>query len=208
MMVKKAIKSVKKVTKGDARAVEKRAIPSKPEDSTLKDAKNVKSVQATTLTDKLLKAAKAAGIAYKPIPRGRRYTKENPGPKRLSAVEEFAKIFGEENITLLRHKVMERALEGDQFSTQFVLERMYPRQKAERFMRKSISDFITIAKLEDYETNIAMINEGMATGEIDLDDGELIINCLTKGKDFKASKMLDELEDRRQVLESMAPARK
>lgn len=213
-MVKKATKPIKKVTKSGSNnrnPAGTKGIP--PQAKSPKAQVRPKKITPSLVANKIIGAAKNAGVAHDPgtAPFVNPNVKIKPSPegqRRVSAVTAFIEVFGIDNICKLREKVMEQALAGDWNSQQFILERIHYKYKPEHFMRQSIYDFITISKLEDYETNIAHIIELSAKGEIDLDDGELLVSMLTKGKDFKAARMLDELEERRGILESMAPARK
>jgi len=116
--------------------------------------------------------------------------------KHLSTLEKSISMWGWNNIANLCTIIMEKALEGDMEAAKIILNRTLPIQKPDRKLRTSINNFIKIGVLQDYEKNIAMVSEKMARGELDLEDGQILIDVLVKGKEFKSSLMIDDMESK------------
>lgn len=198
-MVKKVVKPAKKIVKRVAKAC------SVPPD-VKKEINRVKCPDAY-LAEKILNAAKDAGLTKKPH-QPKAFTKENPGPKRLSRRDEVMQIIGIDRMTRIVDVIAEKAEAGDEHAYSLLYTHLYPKGKPDRHISRTLDEFIAINSLQDYQSNIDMIVKMAAQGELDLDDSELMMRLLVQGKEFRSTAMLTDFEDRLKILNAMAPARK
>lgn len=201
-MVKKVVKPAKKIVKRVTRAC---SIPPDVRKQTNKI--DQAKYPAAFLADKIINAAKDAGLAKKPH-QPKAFTKENPGPKRLSRRDEVMQIIGIDRMTRIVDVIAEKAEAGDEHAYSLLYTHLYPKGKPDRHISRTLDEFIAINSLQDYQSNIDMIVKMAAQGELDLDDSELMMRLLVQGKEFRSTAMLTDFEDRLKILNAMAPARK
>lgn len=115
--------------------------------------------------------------------------------KNMSWYERFVNDVGIENLREMRDIMIKKAKEGhDDFLT-FFMQLFYPKHKADRFMRQRIKDFLSLTDQDNYSANVGIVIEGMANGEIDLDDGALILTHLYQGTEMFFNKDINEMKD-------------
>lgn len=160
------------------------------------------------IADKILDAARKGGLSTKKHINSATFSKENPGPKRMSRRDEAMQIVGASNMTRVMELIRDQALAGVWDCQKYLADLFYPKGKPDKYISRAIDEMIEIHGLKDYQDNIAIVVSLAMKGELDLDDSAVIIAMLKEGKDFNAINTMTEMEERLKVLNAMAPARK